>query len=265
MNWDQMKSQVTRLFPVENEPKILMVGCGNSELTQQMYDFGYHDILNIDISDVVIDKMKEVFPKVEWQVADATDMNEIESDTFDLVIDKGTYDALACGPDKTIPTKLMKEMFRVCKPSGCIYEISNGTPEKRLAFFKKYLFGYEFEIEHHEQDLSRMARLINILRSDLKDKPLSHAFKQVDVLKGALMQIVEAEREKDLVINKDDDPKKKLMKMMLRIKKKNEEGKINDMLQVRRDKEDGIETKEPTESQKEEPKEEVKPEQKEEG
>jgi len=32
-----------------------MVGCGNSELSQEMYDEGFADIMNIDISDTVID------------------------------------------------------------------------------------------------------------------------------------------------------------------------------------------------------------------
>lgn len=31
-----------------------MVGCGNSKLSEDMYDDGYKDIINIDISDVVV-------------------------------------------------------------------------------------------------------------------------------------------------------------------------------------------------------------------
>ena len=32
-----------------------MVGCGNSRLSERMYNDDYKNILNIDISDVVID------------------------------------------------------------------------------------------------------------------------------------------------------------------------------------------------------------------
>jgi hypothetical protein len=35
-----------------------MVGCGNAKISEQMYDEGYTNIINIDISDVVVEKMK---------------------------------------------------------------------------------------------------------------------------------------------------------------------------------------------------------------
>ena len=41
-----------------------------------------------------------------------------ENESFDLVVDKGTYDALACADDKTMSNNLIKEMIRVLKPHG---------------------------------------------------------------------------------------------------------------------------------------------------
>ena len=38
---------------------VLMVGCGNSSLSADMYDVGYKHIVNIDISDVAIAQMTE--------------------------------------------------------------------------------------------------------------------------------------------------------------------------------------------------------------
>lgn len=38
---------------------ILVLGCGNSRLSEDLYDLGYHGLVNIDISDVVINQMKE--------------------------------------------------------------------------------------------------------------------------------------------------------------------------------------------------------------
>jgi 2-polyprenyl-3-methyl-5-hydroxy-6-metoxy-1,4-benzoquinol methylase len=56
------------------EDKILMVGCGNSKLSSQMYQNGYKNIINIDISPTVIEQMKQLFPQMAWEVMDATKM-----------------------------------------------------------------------------------------------------------------------------------------------------------------------------------------------
>lgn len=55
--------------------------------------------------------------------------------TFDLCIDKGTFDALACGNNSEIPLNLVKEMMRVCSQATVI--ITSGGPEKRLPVFEK--------------------------------------------------------------------------------------------------------------------------------
>ena len=62
---------------------------------------------------------------MKWEVEDATKMS-FEDNKFDIVIDKGTYDALACADDKTMSANLIKEMIRVLKPNGFCYEISSG-------------------------------------------------------------------------------------------------------------------------------------------
>ena len=53
-------------YNIEKEDKILMVGCGNSKLSDQMYQNGYKNIVNIDISPTVINQMKEKFPYMTW-------------------------------------------------------------------------------------------------------------------------------------------------------------------------------------------------------
>jgi 2-polyprenyl-3-methyl-5-hydroxy-6-metoxy-1,4-benzoquinol methylase len=44
---------------VKKDDLILNLGCGNGILHEDMYDVGYTDILNIDISSVVIGQMEE--------------------------------------------------------------------------------------------------------------------------------------------------------------------------------------------------------------
>ena len=46
----------------------------------------------------------------------------------------------------------------------------------------------KYKIDHCELELSKLANFINILRTELKDKPLSHALKDKEILKNALLQ-----------------------------------------------------------------------------
>ena len=39
--------------------KILVTGCGNSRISEDLYDVGYHDITNIDIAEIVIKQMND--------------------------------------------------------------------------------------------------------------------------------------------------------------------------------------------------------------
>lgn len=85
----------------------------------------------------------------EYVSMDATRMDYREG-SFDLVIDKGTYDALACGTvegeeegakpkaDKSMIKKLTQEMVRVTRTGGAVVIITNGTPEKRLNDLKLF-------------------------------------------------------------------------------------------------------------------------------
>ena len=83
-------------YGLTHEDRILMVGCGNSKLSEQMYQAGYHHIVNIDISPTVIEQMAAEYPHMEWRTMDATHMDYPEGH-FDVAIDKGTLDALISG------------------------------------------------------------------------------------------------------------------------------------------------------------------------
>ena len=87
---------VFKEYGIENDDKVLMVGCGNSKLSGQMFKNGYGNVVNIDISPSVIAQMKEQFPDLVWQVMDATDL-QYKDGEFDVVMDKGTLDALISG------------------------------------------------------------------------------------------------------------------------------------------------------------------------
>lgn len=76
-------------------------------------------------------------------------------------------------------------MMRVA--SKAVVIVSSGTPEKRLKYLEEYT-NNEHKIEYFELELSKLAQLINILRTNMKDKPLSHALKDKEVFTKALTE-----------------------------------------------------------------------------
>ena len=66
-------------------------------LSEEMYDDGFRNIHNVDISSVVIQAMQEKNARrdeMTWEVMDCTHMEPLKSSSFDVVIDKGTLDAI---------------------------------------------------------------------------------------------------------------------------------------------------------------------------
>ncbi|CAH1756936.1 11296_t:CDS:2 [Entrophospora sp. SA101] len=98
-DWFKTYKDLSPLFKkhlLDENVSILMLGCGNSN----MYDDGYCNITNVDFSNIVIDNMKEKNKhrsKMSWLVMDVRDLKMLKDDeSFDVVIDKGTMDALMC-------------------------------------------------------------------------------------------------------------------------------------------------------------------------
>lgn len=146
LSFKTVKDYLLRELSPENS--ILVVGCGNSALSADLYDVGFHNITSIDYSDVVIENMRRmhsvVRPEMQWQVMDMTQMS-FEPNSFDVVLDKAAMDALLVeegdvwDPEQEVVsavdhmcqsvTKVMKTKF---------LQISFNQPHFRT----KYLMGY---------------------------------------------------------------------------------------------------------------------------
>ncbi|KAG1691333.1 hypothetical protein DVH05_026997 [Phytophthora capsici] len=131
--------------------RILMVGCGNSTFSIDMYQAGFHHITNIDFSRVVIERMSakysEAMPQMKWIEADMTKLRDTFSpETFDVVIDKAAMDALMCDEgDVWSPSEAVIEqaaamcsgITSVLVPQGTFVQISFAQPH----FRKRFLLG----------------------------------------------------------------------------------------------------------------------------
>ncbi|ETN61319.1 CGI-01 protein [Anopheles darlingi] len=109
---------------IKSKDELLMVGCGNSKLSMDLYDVGFKKITNIDISPVVIKQMQEANrtsrPEMTWCQMDATAMT-FPDETFSVVLDKGTLDALFTDDSETVLTTIRKyfsEIRRVLRTGG---------------------------------------------------------------------------------------------------------------------------------------------------
>jgi RAT1-interacting protein len=100
---------------------------------------GFGKVVNVDISDVVIEKMKEMFAEekaLEWIQADCRSL-PFENESFDVVMDKGTLDALVCSDAARSNGKsMLSEACRVLKSGGIFVEISCGSLNDRKCYFE---------------------------------------------------------------------------------------------------------------------------------
>ena len=106
-DYKTLKDIIDNLSIPKETGKIINLGCGNSEFSENMYDDGYHNIYNIDISKNVINIMKkrnEKRPKMSFEVMDVRDL-KYENNSIDLAVDKSTIDALLCGENSYINVK----------------------------------------------------------------------------------------------------------------------------------------------------------------
>jgi len=101
LTFDQVATQLLPLLePYGKKASILMVGCGNSTFSADLYDAGYEHITNLDYSGVVIHRMRCLHstarPSMTWLEGDMTKLSASfpPGFTFDVVIDKAALDAL---------------------------------------------------------------------------------------------------------------------------------------------------------------------------
>jgi hypothetical protein len=84
--------ELTADIKVGKDARILMLGCGNSQLSEVMYDAGWMNIVNVDYSTACIEQMTqrhgEARPKMTWLEMDVMNLT-FGDEEFDMVVDKG--------------------------------------------------------------------------------------------------------------------------------------------------------------------------------
>ncbi|XP_041913396.1 eEF1A lysine and N-terminal methyltransferase [Alosa sapidissima] len=106
---------------IKPRDQVLVVGCGNSELSEQLYDVGYRQLTNIDISETVVSHMNqrnaERRPGLTFQLIDATQTG-FEDGSYQVALDKSTFDAMASEEEGALAKRMLTEISRVLAVGG---------------------------------------------------------------------------------------------------------------------------------------------------
>ena len=109
-----------------DKTRVLVIGCGNSDFSHELYLHSQPHIINIDFSPIVIEEMKRKAPHLTWEVMDMTKLAYANS-SFDVVVDKGSLDALLSTHSKESSqdsNHMFNHISRVLDTSGCYICIS---------------------------------------------------------------------------------------------------------------------------------------------
>ena len=106
-SYNSLKYLIRECEP-DKTARVLVLGCGNAEFSEDMYADGYINIVNIDISSVVIEQMqnRNANSTMEYTVMDVREL-KYPDNSFDFIVDKSTMDALLCGEDSFTNTAIM--------------------------------------------------------------------------------------------------------------------------------------------------------------
>ena len=139
-NYDEIKPLLLQYLKPNDH--FLIIGCGNSTLSVDLFDDGYENNTSIDISEIVINKMISKYKsngireRLKFECMDMMQM-KYSNESFNIVIDKGTLDAVCSDADIDID-KMFSEISRVLKYFGryvCISLLQEHVLERFLHWF----------------------------------------------------------------------------------------------------------------------------------
>ena len=163
-DWADVESIVTGYVPTaktsgigsKTSDEVLVIGCGNSSTSEEMFNQGYRRITSIDFSDIVIHEMQAKTKhlaedttrahKDSWLRFQKMDMLNMsfEDNSFNMVFDKGALDALMSDETKRSSqdaAQMFREVDRVIdtsKPGGAYICVTLAQKHIMAALFRHF-------------------------------------------------------------------------------------------------------------------------------
>ncbi len=153
-DWYQKYSSIKRLLAPYlakfQNPRILILGCGNSRLSEELYMDGFKNLINIDYSLPCVQQMTERYldyPEMKFILMDCTDMT-FEKSVFDVIIDKGTLDSVLCSEGASDNAhRTLKGVHQALQPNGVYFCLSYGVPSHRMHYLKSSEYPWGISLE----------------------------------------------------------------------------------------------------------------------
>ena len=137
--YESIREIIITALKGDHEAEILIIGCGNSQLSEKLYEEGYRYITNIDFSSTVIEEMKlrhQHYEDIDYQCMDIRSL-DVDPNSFQCIIDKAALDCVFCSQDTAESVnKALEEVYRVLAPGGTYLCFSHGEPLVRGPFFQ---------------------------------------------------------------------------------------------------------------------------------
>lgn len=126
---------------IEPDRRIMVAGCGTSNMPEDLINDGFTNVVGQDISRVAI-KMQEIRNKhtdgLKFITGNMTDM-DLPDESFDAIIDKALLDSLFCSAmGDTVTAQYVNEVIRLLSADGCFIVVSYMPPEDCLPILEQF-------------------------------------------------------------------------------------------------------------------------------
>ncbi|KAJ8950013.1 hypothetical protein NQ318_002424 [Aromia moschata] len=139
---DQIIQWINKTNSIKKDSKIVDIGCGNGMLLVQLAEEGYTNLHGLDYSEKAIELAKAVAQKQKVNISYVTcNILEEIKDDYDIIHDKGTYDAISLSQNATDHrNKYIENMYASLKNDGILLITSCNWTQDELKdqFSKKF-------------------------------------------------------------------------------------------------------------------------------
>lgn len=132
----------------KEEQRVLVLGCGTSTLSKELADRGYGEVVSIDNDAGCIKHMERTFgsdARMKWYTYDLVehvgdDALIGRTETFDIVVDKGTLDAILV---EGAVSNMLGEVHRFLRPGGVYLLCSINSEDMLNTLLRSPALGFE--------------------------------------------------------------------------------------------------------------------------